>query len=72
MVSGLALSNETGVAFDYDGGRLFDLPLADVTEGFPTDRRLLCCLRGCPPAGPVFLKLFNEGRADFSGLDDVS
>jgi hypothetical protein len=72
MMGGFALSNETRVALDDPGGRLFNLPLTDVTESFSANRCFLCRLRRCPSSVPIFAELFNEYRPDFSRLDKTS
>lgn len=68
VVSGLGLCYKTLVAFNDDSGRFFNLPLANIAEGFTANWSLLCGFRGCPPVCPILSELFKERCLDGSGL----
>lgn len=68
VVGCLALRDETLVTFDDGNGGVFDLPFADVAEGFTADGCLLGRLGGCPPICPVVCELLDEGSFDGGAL----
>ena len=60
MMRGLALSYETLFTFNDSNGRFFDLPSANVAEGFFAIGRLLRGLGTRPTLRPVSGKLLEE------------